>query len=105
LTKICQTQQSRRNQRDTAATLISSHDLEREMMRKTLGVFLLVLLLTGTANAGLIPNEIPAPPPQPATVQEPTNTVQDSTTSDVAGATDSMTQTALDLLALLSSLL
>jgi hypothetical protein len=42
-------------------------------MRKTLGVFLLVLLFTGSASAGIIGNDSPAPPAQPASaVQEPT---------------------------------
>lgn len=38
-------------------------------MRKTLGVCLLILLLTGSASAGIIPNESPAPP---AATQEQT---------------------------------
>ncbi len=42
-------------------------------MRKTLGVCLLLLLLTGTASAGIMPNGAPEPPPQPApAVQGPT---------------------------------
>ena len=43
-------------------------------MRKTLRVLLLVLLLTGSASAGIMQNDSPAPPPpQPASVmQEPT---------------------------------
>jgi hypothetical protein len=71
-------------------------------MRKTLGVSLLVLLLTGSASAGIIQNDAPAPPPpQPAgAVQEPT------TAGEMPNPTpDSLTQTALDLLAILSSLL
>ena len=60
-------------------------------MRKTLGVCLLVLLLTGSANAGLIPNWPPAPP-----------TAQESTGGEMPNdVTDSLTQTALELLALL----
>ena len=79
-------------------------------MRKTLGVCLLVLLLTGTTSAGIIPNGSPAPPPpsQPASaVQEPTNAADEPTLDGIIpnGATDSLTQTALDLLALLPSLL
>ena len=81
-------------------------------MRKTLGICLLVLLLTGSANAGLIPNESPAPPPtQPATAaQEPTGgdiqNGQPALNGEIPNeAPDSMTQTALDLLAALSSLL
>lgn len=68
-------------------------------MRKTLGVCLLVLLLTGSASAGIMPNLEPAPPSQPANaVQEPTGS-EISTTS-----ADSLTQTVLDLLAALPSL-
>jgi hypothetical protein len=79
-------------------------------MRKTLGVCLLVLLLTCSASAGIIPNDTPAPPPpsQPTTsaVQEPADDAQNPT---VAGempnfGTDGLTQAALDLLALLPSL-
>jgi hypothetical protein len=70
-------------------------------MRKTLGICLLVLLLTGSAVAGEIQNESPAPPPsQPATaVQEPTGGEMPNL------APDSLTQAVLDLLAVLPSLL
>jgi hypothetical protein len=70
-------------------------------MRKILGVCLLVLLLTGSTSAGIMPNDTPAPPTQPASA------VQDPTANGVMGndAPDSLTQTALDLLALLPSLL
>jgi hypothetical protein len=68
-------------------------------MRKTLGISLLVLLLTGSAVAGEMPNLSPAPPPpQTNAVQEPT----DDTTTDGEiqnDAPDSLTQTVLDLLA------
>jgi hypothetical protein len=77
-------------------------------MRKTLGVCLLVLLLTGSTSAGIMPNDTPAPPPQPASaVQVPTDAVQDPTANGIMGndEPDSLTQTALDLLALLPSLL
>lgn len=57
-------------------------------MRKTLGVSLLVLLLTVSANAGIMPNLEPAPPP-------PAPAAQETTTAD------SLTQIALDLLAAL----
>jgi hypothetical protein len=68
-------------------------------MRKTLGVCLLVLLLTGSAVAGEIPNDAPVPPPTSAT-QEPTGGEMQN---GIMGndATDSLTQAALDLLALL----
>lgn len=78
-------------------------------MRKTIGVCLLVLLLTGTTSAGEIPNMTPAPPPsqQTGNAQEPTGANQDQTADGVMpnGVTDSLTQTALDLLALLPTLL
>lgn len=78
-------------------------------MRKTLGVCLLVLLLTGTTSAGEIPNMTPAPPPSQQTnnTQEPTDADQDQTADGIIpnGVTESLTQTALDLLALLPSLL
>jgi hypothetical protein len=72
-------------------------------MRKLLGVSLLVLLLTGSASAGIIPNLPPAPPPpQPQTnaVQEPTDgaTLNGEMPNDVS---DILTEAALDLLAAL----
>jgi hypothetical protein len=76
-------------------------------MRKTLGVCLLVLLLTGSTSAGIIPNFPPAPPPSQTTnaVQEPTDAAQDTTGGEIPnGATDTLTQTVLDLLAVLPSL-
>ena len=74
-------------------------------MRKTLGVCLLVLLLTGTAGAGIIPNESPAAPQPP----QPTGVAQEPD-ADQGGlmpneAPSSLMQTVLDLLALLPSLL
>jgi hypothetical protein len=81
-------------------------------MRKTLGICLLVLLLTGSASAGEMPNFTPAPPPsQPATAaQEPTGGEMQTGQPTLDGempnpAPDSLTQTALDLFAVLSSLL
>jgi hypothetical protein len=69
-------------------------------MRKTLGVSLLVLLLTGSASAGIMPNGSPTPPPQTA------NATQEPTGGEIPnGATDTLTQTVLDLLAVLPSLL
>ena len=68
-------------------------------MRKTLGVCSLVLLLTYSARAGIIQNEAPAPPP-------PTNT-QESDGGDMPNgimpndATVTLTQAALELLAVL----
>jgi hypothetical protein len=77
-------------------------------MRKTLGVCLLVLLLTGSASAGEMQNGSPTPPSQPTSaVQEPTDAAQEPTADGIMGndAADTMTQIALDLLAALPSLL
>jgi hypothetical protein len=78
-------------------------------MRKTLGVSLLVLLLSCSAVAGEMPNGSPTPPPSQATnaVQEPTAAAQDPATGGEMpnGATDTLTQTVLTLLAVLPSLL
>lgn len=74
-------------------------------MRKTLGVFLLVLLLTCSANAGIMGNDAPQPPPPPppSTMQvEQTvdGSIPDSTESETPNdAADSLTRTVLDLLA------
>ena len=72
-------------------------------MRKTLGVCLLVLLLTGPASAGIMQNDAPAPPPppQPASVtQEPIDgvTLNGIMPND---ATVTLTQITLQLLAVL----
>jgi hypothetical protein len=69
-------------------------------MRKTLGVCVLVLLLSGSAVAGEMPNDGPAPPQSTGAIQEQTTDGEISTTS--AG---SLTRLALDLLAALPSLL
>lgn len=74
-------------------------------MRKTLGTCLLVLLLTGSAFGGEMPNDKPAPPPPPSTAQEPTDGATLNGEIQTTGAADILTQTALDLLALLPSLL
>ena len=75
-------------------------------MRKTLGVAALMLALCCPALAGEIPNP-PAPTPPPANVmQEPTNAGQEPTGGEMPNdAPDAVTQTVLDLLALLPSLL
>ena len=76
-------------------------------MRKTLGVCLLTLLLTGSAVAGEIPNFPPAPPQS-----QPTNAVQEPAGGEMQNgimpncymqneAPDSLTQIALNLLAVL----
>jgi hypothetical protein len=72
-------------------------------MRKTISVAALLLALTCPAYAGEIQNDSPKPPP-PSAVQEPTD--EASTDGDIQNtALDSLTRVALDLLALLPSLL
>lgn len=70
-------------------------------MRKTLGVCLLILLLTGSAVAGEMQNGSPAPPPS-----QQTSATQDPTLDGIMpnDSEDSLTQTVLDLLAALPSL-
>lgn len=72
-------------------------------MRKTLGICLLVLLLTGPAGAGEMPNFPPAPPPsQPVTeAQEPTDNMTPNGIMHTPDLSESLTQTVLDLLAVL----
>jgi hypothetical protein len=61
-------------------------------MRKTLVVCLLVLLLSGSAVAGEMPNLTPAPP----------NAAQEPTGGEIPNdVTDTLTQIALELLAVL----
>ncbi len=76
-------------------------------MRKTLGIAALMLALCCPALAGEIPTpparlgEIPNPPAaQGMTAEEPTATDEDTT-----GATDSLTQVALDVALSVLSLL
>ena len=75
-------------------------------MRKTLGAAVLMVTFCCPALAGEIPNP-PAPqPPQGITVGEPPT--DDATLNgevDTAFASDSLTETALELLAVLPSLL
>ena len=76
-------------------------------MGKAIRASLLVLLLACSARAGYMPNDVPAPPPpsQPANaLQEPTTaaTTEDGTQGTLQGG---VTQIALDMLALLQSLL
>jgi hypothetical protein len=69
-------------------------------MGKAFRASLLVLLLACSAHAGYMPNGSPAPPPQP------TSAAQEPTGGDIQnGAVDSLAQIALDLLAVLPSLL
>lgn len=73
-------------------------------MRKTLGVCLLVLFLSGPISAGIIQNDKPAPPPPPA---QPATTDGATLQGEMPTppAPDSLTQIALELLAALPSLL
>lgn len=69
-------------------------------MGKAIRASALILLLTCTARAGWMGNDSPAPAPQPASVaQEPTT--DDEIQNEAA---DTLTQIALDLLAVLPSL-
>jgi hypothetical protein len=78
-------------------------------MRKTLGVCLFALLLSSSASGGIMQNGTPAPPPvnaveEPKDAPEPTDeTIADGVMQN--DTPDSLTQTVLDLLALLPSLL
>lgn len=79
-------------------------------MGKAIRASVLVLLLACSAQAGWIQNPAPAPPPpspQTSFAQEPTDAVQEPTTGGETstGVADSLTQIALDLLAVLPSLL
>ena len=69
-------------------------------MGKAIRASALILLLACSAQAGYIPNESPAPPPP-----QPANAVQEPTTDgDIQNdAADTLTQIALDLLAVLPS--
>ncbi|HEX8283252.1 MAG TPA: hypothetical protein VF588_07845 [Pyrinomonadaceae bacterium] len=68
----------------------------------------MALLLTGSASAGIMQNGSPTPPPPPP--PQPESAVQEPMDVEQAGimgndAPDSLTQIALDLLAVLPSLL
>jgi hypothetical protein len=71
-------------------------------MGKAIRASALILLLACSAQAGYIPNDAPAPPPS-----QPTNVVQEPTKDGEIsnGVAASVTQIALDLLAVLPSLL
>jgi hypothetical protein len=74
-------------------------------MRKTISVAALLLALTCPAYAGEIQND--APSSQANTAQASADDAQELTADGIMGneATDSLTQTASDLLAFLPSLL
>jgi hypothetical protein len=67
-------------------------------MRKTLVICLLVLLFSGSASAGEIPNWTPTPPSNIAQEQDTSATVE-------AGTQGSWTQGVVDLLSVLPALL
>ncbi len=75
-------------------------------MLKAARASLLVLLLACSAQAGHVPNDTPAPPPDPdpvvEAVAETTDPAYESSTYDV---TTGLTQAALDLLLTMPSLL
>jgi hypothetical protein len=88
---------------DAAATLVNPHKKRKgKEMGKAIRASALILLLTCSAQAGYIPNETPVPPPS-----QPTVAAQEPTTDGYIpnDAADSLTQFALDLLAVLPALL
>ena len=73
-------------------------------MGKAVRASALILLLACSAQAGWMMNGTPPPPPPPpqtaTAAQEQTNTVQEPTADGPQnGATDSLTETVLDLIA------
>lgn len=77
-------------------------------MRKVLATTVLTLVLCHVTSAGVMPTpgSPTPPPPQPASaVQEPTNDATLNGDMSTPSALDILTETALDLLALLPSLL
>ena len=78
-------------------------------MVKAIRTSALLLLLACSAQAGYIQNDAPAPPPPPqpvSTVQEPTDTSQETTANGIIqnDAPSGLTQVALEVLAVLPSL-
>ena len=81
-------------------------------MRKTLSVAVLVLALCCPVSAGIIHNPAPEPPPAPSSaMQEPMNDATLNGEMHTPGimhnpsVSDILTETALDLLAVLPALL
>jgi hypothetical protein len=80
-------------------------------MGKAIRASLLILLFACSTQAGYIPNESPAPPPQPASVAQSGYIPNDAPAPPPAdgwmgnGGAESLTQLTLDLLAVLPSLL
>lgn len=79
-------------------------------MVKAIRASALILLLACSAQAGVMQNDAPAPPPpsqMTSAMPEPTDAAEESTADGIMGndAANSLTQIALDLLATLPSLL
>ena len=75
-------------------------------MRKTLGVAALMLALCCSALAGEMPTPpAPTPPQSASATQEPRDAATLNGEVETPGVSGSLTQTALDLLALLPSLI
>jgi hypothetical protein len=86
---------------DAAAILVNPHKNERcKEMGKVIRTSALILLLTCSAQAGWMGTGFADPPPPPPVEQETPSTAQEPTeggdTEDEA--TDSLTQTVLELL-------
>lgn len=88
-----------------AAVSVNPHQHERKNMRKTISVAALLLALTCPAYAGEIQNDVTSS--RTNTAEASADVAQEPTADGIMGneATDSLTQTTLDLLALLPSLL
>ena len=88
-------QQSRHSQRDAAASSVKSHNTERKTMQRTIRISVLTMLLICPAYAGEIQNGSPAPPPPTINGGE-----EPITNGEMqGGATDELTEVALNLLA------
>ena len=91
-----------------AATVVNPHKSERcKKMGKAIRASVLVLLLACSAQAGWIQNGSPTPPPpspQTSDLQETTNATQEPAAGGETSM-DSLTRLALDLLAVVPSLL
>jgi hypothetical protein len=77
-------------------------------MRKTLSVAVLVLAFCCPAAAGIMHNPPPAPEPTPApasAMQEPADDATLNGEIQTSGVSDILTETALELLAVLPALL
>jgi hypothetical protein len=104
MTFFCHAQQSRHSLAEYGGNFGSFPFVSKgKTMRKTLGISLLSLLFVSSASAGEIPNWTPSPATTPTPTQ-PANTAQESTDS-TDSVQNSLTESALDLLTLLSSLL